>query len=389
LQQDVTGQIKLMGDGRYLFQVYMRAYDSAEPIKSSYACVQILSPSGTQVLGTRSELDIGVEWVRFYAILNIRNADEAREIMFHTSTGKTKDDADKRFIIGGCSLIYLGKTDAEVEATLDTVDLTWNTIQGENETQGNVMSNLTLPSTTGKNSTIQWSSSDESVITSDGKVIMGRVPKNVVLSATITYKNGVKTVKKFALTVPRNPELPVFTGSLSGSQTVKPGDTFDVTISLDAQKASTFNAYRFTLFFNTSLLEYVGISDSTATAVMENGQLEIYGIGTERPITDTITITLRAKKSGLTEVKLVKVEMDLDPNVSLENLPTMLIDEGTALIEIASEKDENENEVVTEQKNSATIYIVIGIVAAALIASGVIVLIVIKKKKKKTPNEEL
>jgi hypothetical protein len=176
----------------------MRAYDSAEPIKSSYACVQILSPSGTQVLGTRSELDIGVERVRFYAILNIRNADEAREIMFHTSTGKTEDDADKRFIIGGCSLIYLGTTDAEVEATLDSIDLTWNSIKGDNESEENITSNLVLPSKIGTGSTIKWTSSDESAITNDGKVIPGRTPK---MGRRADWKKAVVTLSEGSIEI--------------------------------------------------------------------------------------------------------------------------------------------------------------------------------------------
>lgn len=388
LQQDVTGQMKLMGDGKYLFQVYMRAYDSSEPIESSYACLQMLTPTGTEVYGTRAEVDIGVDWVCLTSVFNLRGVSEAREIMFHTSTGKTEDDLGKRFIVGGCSLVYLGTTDAEVEATLDSVGLVWNTIKGENELPGNVMSDLTLPSVTGESSTVKWSSSDENVITSDGKVIMGRVPQAAVLTATITHKNGITTEKKFAITVPRNPELPVYTGSLSGNQAVSPGDTFQVKLSLSAQNATAFNAYRFTLIFNTSLLEYVEISDPNSTAIMEYGQLEIFGIGTERPITDTITITFRAKKAGLTEIKLVKVEMDLDPNASLDALPTMTVVDGAALIDVQETADGDATAENSEKDNSILIYIVIGLVAAALLTGGAITLILIKKKKQTPPTEE-
>ena len=84
---------------------------------------------------------------------------------------------------------------------MDSVGLTWNTIKGENESEKNVMSDLTLPSTTGEASKITWSSSDESVITSDGKVTMGRLPKTVTMTAKITYK-GIETTKKFTVTVP-------------------------------------------------------------------------------------------------------------------------------------------------------------------------------------------
>ena len=388
LQQDVTGQMKLMGDGKYMLQVYMRAFDPSEKIDSSYACLQVTSPYGTKVYGTRTEVDIGIEWVKFSSVFNIRNTDEAREIMFHTSTGKTENDAKegKTFIIAGCSLVYLGKTDAEVEASMDALDLSWNTIMGTNGLDvNNVTSDLKLPAKIGTGSTIKWSSSDESAISNDGKVTMGRVPKTVTMTATITYK-GIETIKKFTVTVPRNPDLPVFSGSLAGSQDVKIGDEFKVTISLTGENAAAFNAYRFTLSFNTSMLEYVNCSDTGSTVDVNGGRITISGIGAERPLTDTITLTFKAKKSGITEVKLVKVEMDLDPNASLDTLPTMTVKEGAALIDV--QKVEEDETPVAEQDDSGVIWIVIGLVAAALICGGVIAIILIKKKKQTPPTAE-
>lgn len=393
IQQDVLGQMQLMGDGKYLFKVYMRAYEETNPIDSSYACLKVWGPR-TTTYKCRAASDIGTGWVEFTSIMDVTDLAQATEISFHTSTGKSDNDIKapaKSYIIAGCSLIYLGKTDAEVEATLDSVDLVWNTIKGENESVQNVSSDLKLPSKMGQGSTIKWTSSDESTITNDGKVTMGRVSKTVTMTATVTY-NGKETIKKFTVTVPRNPDLPAFTGNLAGSQTVNVGDEFKVTISLSSDKATAFNAYRFTLSFNTSKLEYIGISDSSSEVEVVGGKLMIFGIGAERPISDTITVTFKALKSGITEVKLVQVEMDLDPNITLESLPNMTVAEGTAVIDVNKTGDETKEEtdvtVDSNQNNDSVIWIVIGLVAAALIAGGAIAVILVKKKKHTPPEAE-
>ena len=390
IQQDVVGQMQLMGDGKYLFKVYMRAFEEGKPIDSSYACLKVWGPK-TTVYTCRAASDIGTGWVEFSAVMDVTDLAQATEVSFHTSTGKSDDDIAspaKSYIIAGCSLIYLGKTEAEVDATMDSIGLVWNAIKGQNKSESDVMTDLNLPAKIGSGSTIKWSSSDESVITNDGKVTMGRVAKSVKLTATITY-NGIETVKVFDVTVPRNPELPTFTGSLTGSQDVNIGDEFKVTISLSSDKATSFNAYRFTLSFNTSKVAYVGISDPTAQVEVEGGRVTIFGIGTERPITDTITVTFKALKSGITEVKLVKMEMDNDPNVTLDTLPTMTVTDGVAVIDVQKEETANgATTETTEKDNNSVIWIVIGLVAAALIAGGAIVFILIKKKKQTPPATE-
>ena len=391
IQQDVTGQVQLLGDGKYLFRLQMRAYEATEPIDSSYGCVQLLAPI-TVTHRTRPKKNIGTEYVEYYQIMDLQDVMNAQTITFHTSTGKSSDDAEegpRSYIIAGCSFIYLGTTDAEVNATLDSIGLDWNAIKGSNtfDTQ-NVTSDLNLPATIGSASKIVWSSSDESAISSDGKVTMGRVPKTVTLTATITYK-GIETVKRFEVTVPRNPNLPTFTGSLTGSQTVLEGDQFQVTISVSSDKVTTFNGYRFTVYFNSTRLKYIGISDPTATVEVDGGNLIISGIGTERPITDTITITFQAVKSSITEVKLIRMEMDLDPNATLETLPSMNIAGGAAVIDVQKlEAEKDDAAVESSQEDTSVIWIVIGLVAAALIAGGAIVIILIKKKKQTPPATE-
>jgi hypothetical protein len=139
-------------------------------------------------------------------------------------------------------------------------------------------------------------------------------------------------------------------------------------------------------------MEYVGISDATATVEVEGGRVTIFGIGAERPISDTITVTFKALKSGITEVKLVKLEMDHDPNANLDNLPTMTVTEGAAVIDVQNDgSGKGDDDKVSDDSakdNSVVIWIVIGLVAAALIAGGVIVIILIKKKKQLPPATE-
>ena len=273
---------------------------------------------------------------------------------------------------------------------MDSIDLTWDLIKGENSLGTNkVMSDLKLPATIGEKSKITWSSSDESAITNDGKVTMGRVPKTVTMTATISYGKD-QLVKKFTITVPRDPELPAYTGAISGSQTVQVGDEFKVTIKLDSENSTAFNAYRFTLSFNVGRLQFVGVSDPNATVNVESGRITISGIGAERPVTDTFTLTFKAIKNGVTDIKLVKVEMDLDPNASLESLPTMTVTEHAATIDIQKEDggsneentEPNEKPGVTQKDGDSTnVWILVGLVAAILVAGGAIAVILIRKKK--------
>lgn len=378
IQQNVTGQVKLMGNGLYLFRCYMRSYQPGVTIDSSYAALQVIGKT-TDVYRCRAKIDIGEEWVEYYAVMNIKKVEEANEIMFHTSTGKTKDDSGKSFVISGCSLIFLGTTAAEQEATLDTVGLTWNAIRGENVETDEVTKDLTLPDKCGESSTIVWTSSNENAVSTTGKVTMGRLPQTVTLTATITT-DKIVTVKKFTVTVPRNATLPVFTGSLSGEKTnVKPGEEFSVVISMKAENADKFNAYRFTMSFSSSSVEFVSVSDPAAATNVEGGMLTISGIGTEHPIADTLTVTFKAKKGGVTDVKLVKVEMDFDPNVTMENLPLMQVKDGVVTIDVEKTSKPADAPVETEKNDGTIIWIIVGV--ALVIAGGAVALILIKKKK--------
>ena len=90
----------------------------------------------------------------------------------------------------------------------------------------------------------------------------------------------------------------------------------------------------------------------------------------------------------MTEIKLVKVEMDLDPDVSITTLPTMNVVDGTALIDVQKAEGKDEAVETEEKDDSILIYIVIGLVAAALLTGGAVTLILIKKKKQTPPTEE-
>lgn len=386
IQQDVTGQVKLMGDGQYLFRVMMRAYDPAQPIDTSYPCVQVLS-GRSYVDRCRAQTYIGEEYVEYYKIMNLTDVEEAQEIMFHTSTWKSREDAEegpRSYVIAGCSFVYLGDTTAEVNATLDSMDLIWNNVRGKNSLDmDNVMSDLNLPTSVGAGSQVTWTSSDESAITNDGKVIMGRLPKEVILTSTATYK-GIETVRKFTLTVPRDPALPVFTGSLSGEQTVNVGDQFQVKIAATADKTASYNAARFILSFNARTVELVGVSEGYEYSV-DGGGLVITRIGSEFSIDDTVTVTFRALKAGMTDVKLVSLEMDHASDVTLDTLPVMNVVDGSVTINVLAVENPADDGAVSETEGEANddliLWIVVG-AAALVLAAAVVVLVVVGKKKR-------
>ncbi|MEK5031003.1 S-layer homology domain-containing protein [Paenibacillus sp. FSL R7-0302] len=89
----------------------------------------------------------------------------------------------------------------------DTDLLTWNTIRKENVSQDSVTSDVYLPAAGENGSSIKWTSSDEGVITPDGKL---QAPsyldgdRTVTLTAVIT-KGDVTETKEFVLTVVKHP----------------------------------------------------------------------------------------------------------------------------------------------------------------------------------------
>ncbi|PFH87760.1 Ig-like domain-containing protein [Bacillus sp. AFS088145] len=79
--------------------------------------------------------------------------------------------------------------------------LTWDKINGENQHQSLLLTNLALPSYDDANhALISWSSSDPSIIANDGTVIRPNQDTNVILTATVTV-NGATAVKSFNVTV--------------------------------------------------------------------------------------------------------------------------------------------------------------------------------------------
>ena len=174
--------------------------------------------------------NIGTEYVQAREILDVTTTEEAGKIVFHTSTYKDKDDVGKSVIISGCSLIYLGADDAEAAVTLDKLGLTWDAIRGENESQDNVTTALILPTDGENGSKITWNSSDESVISADGRVTPGKETKTVTLTATIEGE-GYTDYVEFTLVVPGTAPEVTYTvtvktngGTAVEKQIVKPGE---------------------------------------------------------------------------------------------------------------------------------------------------------------------
>ena len=183
-------------------------------------------------MGT-AHTNIGSEYVQFLQIFDIEGTEQATAITFHTSTQKTINDVGKSYIISGCSLIYLGVNDAEAAVTLDKLALTWDTIKGGNESADNVTSALTLPTTGENGSTITWTSSNESIIATDGNITQGENTQTVALTATIAGDGYTDTVT-FSITVPgtsaANERTVVFVsngGTEVAPQFVNDGETVD------------------------------------------------------------------------------------------------------------------------------------------------------------------
>ena len=181
IQQDVTAQVKTFGNGKYLFELWIRALKEEEPILTSQVDLQVQS----DYLGS-AVTNIGAEYVRVREIFNVTTVDEATKVLFHTSTLKDKDDAYKSFLISGCSLIYLGANDNEANTTLDKMELTWDAIKGENVAQNDVTSNLSLPTLGTNGSVITWTSSDNSVLTSDGTIVVQQDVESSTNAVTLT-----------------------------------------------------------------------------------------------------------------------------------------------------------------------------------------------------------
>ena len=232
LGQDVTDQVKYLGDGQYLFEIWMRALSDDEVIEKSCVDLQVSGKSSKDYLGT-AHTNIGSEYVQFLQIFDIEGTEQATAITFHTSTQKTINDVGKSYVISGCSLIYLGINDAEAAVTLDKLALTWDTIKGGNESADNVTSALTLPTTGENGSTITWTSSNESIIATDGNITQGENTQTVALTATIAGDGYTDTVT-FSITVPgtsaANERTVVFVsngGTEVAPQFVNDGETVD------------------------------------------------------------------------------------------------------------------------------------------------------------------
>ena len=243
LQQDVTTQVKNLGNGKYLFGLWIRALKEDEPIITSKIDLQ----AKAVYLGAAVE-NIGTEYVQVREIFDVTTTEEAGKIVFHTSTYKDKDDVGKSFIISGCSLIYLGADDAEAAVTLDKLGLTWDAIRGENESQDNVTTALILPTDGENGSKITWNSSDESVISADGRVTPGKETKTVTLTATIEGE-GYTDYVEFTLVVPGTAPEVTYTvtfktngGTAVEKQIVKPGEKINEPVQL-TRSGYTFDGW--------------------------------------------------------------------------------------------------------------------------------------------------
>ncbi len=122
------------------------------------------------------------------------NAADATVTLTATITKNTESDT-KEFTL--TVLKDAGLSDTESVAAAKTA-LVITYAQGDSETS--VTQDMTLPTTGASGTTITWTSSDTTVIASDGTVIRPAADATVTLTATIE-KNGVSDTKTFTLTV--------------------------------------------------------------------------------------------------------------------------------------------------------------------------------------------
>lgn len=103
----------------------------------------------------------------------------------------------------------------------------WNLIKNNNTDQNAVTSNLNLPTKGTNDSTITWSSSDDSVIKEDGTVIRPYFEdgnRSIALTATITKGNAI-TTKEFALTVLKRNYVETTVNTIDDNDTTISGTT--------------------------------------------------------------------------------------------------------------------------------------------------------------------
>ncbi len=126
-----------------------------------------------------------------------RPAADATVTLTATITKNTESDT-KEFTL--TVLKDAGLSDTESVAAAKTA-LVITYAQGDSETS--VTQDMTLPTTGASGTTITWTSSDTTVIASDGTVIRPAADATVTLTATIE-KNGVSDTKTFTLTVKKD-----------------------------------------------------------------------------------------------------------------------------------------------------------------------------------------
>lgn len=130
-----------------------------------------------------------------------------------------------------------GPSDTDLVAA-DKAALTWDIIKGTNTAQNNLISNLTLPVSGANGTTIFWSSSSMSTISSDGTVTRDENGDiNITLIATIT-KGGASDTVTFNLTVKKTEQtVATFTITVTGGEANMTSCIEGTTVTLTAATA--------------------------------------------------------------------------------------------------------------------------------------------------------
>ena len=133
--------------------------------------------------------------------------------------------------------------------------------------------------------------------------------------------------------VPVTPESAYTVGVGTGSS-VAMGETANVTISVAHDSESTYNAYHFTVAYDSDKLTYTGVNTDAAVRD-ENGVLTISGYGADKICgTDNIVLSFTAKAIGEAVVTVTAANIDRADNANAQDAPAATVENASAAITI-------------------------------------------------------
>lgn len=196
-----------------------------------------------------------------------------------------------------------------------------------------------------------WLTDDmEDISTSDVGTIIVNVPANTPAGTYNIYLSEIILTKTYGtvqvideesisatLTIEEDDTSDVegYTAAISGPATKVCGENVVFNIAVDNTEENTYNAFFYEITFDDEKLEYV--SASTDVVVDEEGTDTIIakGYGSDRAISDTVSLTFTAKTVGMAEVTLATAKVDKAANASIQDAPNATIITDSVTVDIS------------------------------------------------------